>query len=277
MNLLGHALGAVRRGFFIFPCEPNGKTPARLYPNRDAKEAPWLIKWGDAATNDTGQVIRWWNECPERNIGVACKQSGLLVVDCDFKEGEYEGWDEWVDIASRHDPALSWTQTLIVRTGGGGSHLYYRWPSGVQASQSGLSDHVDIRSNGGTKGGYVLAPGSVTSKGPYSIEDDLPIAPAPPWLVELCRERPRPKFERPRFAQPGRITSYTGLERAVATAVEGDRNQCLVWAARSMCEDGADVEEAVSLLVPAAMTAGLPRREAEATVRSGYRVQQGKA
>lgn len=194
------------------------------------------------------------------------------MVDCDEKPTA-SGWDEWIEIASRYDPELSWLSTLLVRTGGGGTHLYYRWPAGVQASQSGLAPHVDIRSNGGVCGGYVLAAGSVTTKGSYRVEEDTAIADAPPWLVELCRERPRPPRLDSGYTQPA-VLSFAGLQTLVATAVEHNRNQALLYAARCMCTDGADIDTAIATLAPH-YTAG-PEREAIDTIRSAYRLQSLK-
>jgi hypothetical protein len=136
---------------------------------------------------------------------------------------------------------------------------------------------LDIRCNGGTKGGYVLASGSVTRKGSYLAENNLPIADAPQWLVELCMERPKPKPVKPLFSQPGG-SSYSGLVESVRFAQEGNRNNLLLWAARSMCEDGASEEQCIEALVPAALECGLDggERQALATIRSAYRLQGSK-
>lgn len=255
-----HAIRAVQRGFTVLPCEAGGKRP--------------LIRWGDGATADLNTVIGWWRRWPDANVGVACKPSGLLVIDCD-KKPDGDGWDQWVAIASKYDPEWFLTPTLLVRTGGGGAHLYYRWPSHVQASQASLASHVDVRSNGGQCGGYVLAPGCVTAKGVYAVEEDEPIANAPVWAVELCRERPRPQAPRLRFGQPGAI-SYAGLVTAVATAPEGDRSNCLLWAARAMTSDGANLDAIMAALLPPATGNGLTEREAGDTIRSGFRLQTMK-
>jgi Bifunctional DNA primase/polymerase, N-terminal len=274
MNLLGHALDAVRRGLFVFPVEPMNKTPARLFPHRSKEDAPWTFRWSEVATRHVPTVVQWWNECPDRNIGVACKQSGLLVVDCDLKPG-HDGFLEWSSLAAQYDAEWFMRYTLTVRTGGGGCHMFYRWPEGVQASQSGLSAHVDIRSNGGDKGGYVLGAGSQTSKGSYQIEEDEPIANAPDWLIELCRDKPRPKPVKAPFSQPSSL-NFTGLQTAVGTAAEGNRNAVLFWSARSMVTDGADIQTAIDLLVPSATGNGLDEAEANATIRSAYRLQSSK-
>lgn len=275
VTMLGHALDAVRRGFWIFPVEPFSKTPGRMYPNRPASEAPWTYRWSEVATNHIPTIVQWWNQCPTYNIGIAAKPSGLIVIDCDVKSGQYDGWIEWVDIAQQYDAAWYDKPTFLVRTGGGGAHIYYRFPPHVQASQSGLSTHVDIRSNGGEKGGYVLGAGSITTKGAYAVEDDDPIADCPTWLVELARERPRMRVEQPRFAQPGSV-SFAGLQTGLATSPEGGRNAYLLWSARSMVEDGATEQQIIDTLLDSALTAGLSEQETIATIRSAYRLQSGK-
>lgn len=298
MNLLPFALAALRRGFTVFPVEPNEKTPHRLYPERPKEDAPWTLKWSEVATRDINAVARWWTASPMANIGVAAKPSGLLVVDCDQPKREYQlkgtAWESmhdrlgpWVDgndvlreMCTRYgDDYTRFEQTYRVCTASMGLHLYFRWPEGVTASQaSPVQGLLDVRCNGGTKGGYVLGAGSVTQKGPYVEENSLPVADAPPWLVELVREKPKPARPKSPYSQPRKSGGYSGLVEAVAYAQEGNRNNVLLWSARSMCEDGATEEEAIEVLLPAAAICGLDGgdRQAEQTIRSAYRLQQRK-
>jgi hypothetical protein len=167
-------------------------------------------------------------------------------------------------------------QTYRVCTASMGLHLYLQWPEEIQASQaSPVPGLLDIRCNGGQKGGYVLAAGSATLKGSYVAENNLPIAPAPAWLVELCREKPPPAPVKPLFSN-GAHANYQGLIDSVRYAQEGNRNNCLTWAARAMCADGAPEEEAMELLVPAAVEGGQFERDCIATVKSAYRIQGAK-
>lgn len=275
MTLMGYALQAAQRGFHVFPVEPLGKTPGRMYPNRPAEEAPWTIRWSEVATTHVPSIINWWNMCPDYNIGIACAPSGVLVVDCDLKNGD--GLQEYADICAKYMGDESWEMwmTYTVNTGSGGAHFYYRWPAHVKASQGGLSTNVDIRSNGGEKGGYVLAAGSITVKGSYEVDNDSPVRHADGWLVEKCREKPRPKPVRSRIEKADPL-SFAGLVQAVSGAPDGDRNQALLWAARAMCSDEADESLALELLVPAAVDNGLSEREATDTIRSGYNLQRRK-
>lgn len=289
---LGYAVQAASRGWHIFPVEPGAKTPHKIRPDK-----PYTIRWSEVATNDVATVTDYWLYSPMANIGIACKPSGLLVVDCDIAKKEYALRDtNWGYLHDRLGPLVdgedvlremcerwgdgyeAFRRTYRVCTASMGLHLFFRWPEGVQASQaSPVPGALDIRCNGGQRGGYVLGPGSATEKGPYVAENDLPVADAPPWLVEMCREKPRPKPVKDMFSQPGHA-SYSGLVEKVRLAQEGNRNNCLLWAARSMCEDGATEEQCVELLVPAAMECGLDggERQALSTIRSAYRLQGAK-
>src|SRR3954470_24561431 len=100
MTLMGHALTAVRQGFHIFPVEPGGKTPGRVYPHRTKEDAPWTFKWSEVATTSVAQVVNWWNAQPWYNIGLACAPSGLLVVDCDVKP-DGDGIAQYVDLITK--------------------------------------------------------------------------------------------------------------------------------------------------------------------------------
>jgi hypothetical protein len=297
MSRLGAAAQAVSRGFHVFPCNPPGSVdengePLDKQPHLIRPGKPYKVRWGEVATNDMAQVVRWWQYSPDANIGIACKPSGIIVVDCDMPKREYQLADTpWGYLHDKLGPLVDGAdvlremcgrfgddysrleRTYRVCTASMGLHLYFWWPEGVQASQaSPVPGLVDIRCNGGTRGGYVLAAGSATTKGSYVAETDLPIADAPPWLVELCREQPKPARVKPLFSQPGHI-SYGGLVDSVRLAQEGNRNNCLLWAARSMCEDGATQEQCEELLVPAAQEAGQTEREARDTIRSAYRLQ----
>lgn len=288
MNLIGAAVAAVQQGFSVFPCNPAGtrcpqsgdvidKQPHLLRP-----DAPYKIRWSEEATRDLDRVIEIWTWSPSANIAIACKPSGLLVVDCDVpKDGTGpDGTYALTDLCVAQGGTVeSLDATRHVVTGSGGLHVYYRWPDGIQASQASLvKGLVDVRGNGGEHGGYVLAPGSVTTSGAYTADTAFPIAGAPPWLVELCRDKPRPARPAPLFAQPRGAGSIAGLVRAVESAPDGDLNAMTFWAARGACSDGIAIEEAVDRLGDAYVTAngrgGM--RQAEATIRSAYRNQQRK-
>lgn len=284
-SLLDIALRAAANGLHVFPCQPNGKTP--IDTGRGA------LKWSDAATTNPRIITEWWSAVPAANIGVACAHSGLLVVDCDLGinkdpqrknlpsflrvDGVSSGEDAFYVLATEHLGVDFPWNTLTVQTRSGGFHYYFRNPGVKMTNRSPIPSWIDVRANGGPLGGgYVLAPGSVIDGRHYKVQVSAPILTAPPWLVELCRDKPRPQQPRPAaangpFRQPAAGGSHRGLIDTVKYASEGNRNQALHWAACSMAKDGVPITEAINQLADAAQHAGLDYRETETTIRSGYR------
>jgi hypothetical protein len=286
--VLQHALKAQARGLHIFPVAAGQKVPHRL-----------AGQWGETATNDLNKVIHFWTSVdPQANIGIACKPSQLLVVDLDVAKEDWKlrGTD-WEYLHEAYGPRVNgeelWDEmqyklrdtkgredTYTVRTGSGGTHLYYWWPSAwPRISQaSPVKGVIDVRGNGGQYGGYVLAEGSVTESGPYyELWNGQGVQLAPQWLQQLVAERPHVgSVRRPGGIRQPSAVSWSGLEQSVREAGEGNRNNALLWAARAMCSDGASEEEAQRVLGQAATDAGLPYFEIERTIESAYRIQRQK-
>lgn len=282
------ALDAQQRGFHIFPVARGAKVPH-----------PAAGQWGLTATNDVNRIIYFWTRVdPNANIGVACKPSQLLVVDLDRAKDDWNlkgtewahlhaVWGERVNGEDLFDEMRFQLDdensdpydTFVVSTGSGGTHLYYSWPAHwpVISQASPVKGVVDVRGNGGQFGGYVLGQGSIGETGGYAIENDQPLALPPTWIRRLVAEKPQqPKIQRPKgLMQPGSV-SNSGLIRSVREAGEGNRNNALVWAARTMCEEGVLEAQAQEQLGAAAAEAGLGYREIERTIQSAYRTQQHK-
>lgn len=293
--MLVDAIRYAQRGWSVFPVEPLGKTPHRIYPDK-----PYTIKWSEHATQDIAKIMRYWEWSPSANIGVACAPSNLFVVDCDMPKREYQLRD--TRFAYLHDTlgplvdgsdvyralcneiGIDWQdadRTYRVCTGSMGCHYYYRWPTGVRASQASIvKGIVDVRGNGGNLGGYVLGAKSQTDRGLYVAENDLPVADCPPALVELCTEGARELMspELSAFVRPAGSGSIAGLETAVLTAPDGNRNNALLWAARAASHDQIPEQEAIDVLSAAylANAGDGGHRQAEQTIRSAYRLQRGK-
>lgn len=268
---LRFALDAHRKGFHIFPCEPEEKQGALLYPGTDK---PWRVKWYESATNDVNQILSWWMERPDYNIGVSCKKSGLLVVDCDVPknwEANEDGWDQFARLCETR--GVDWAETIDtyhVETPSKGLHLYYWWPEGVLASQASLDSLLDVRTNGGEKGGYVLGAGSKVS-GWYHCTNPAPIKQCPQWLVEEVAKKEVVHVTNP-FTRPHAISS-TGLHATVRNAAEGNRNNALHWAVAQAAEELPELsqEDLVDEFEEDAREAGLTLIEIRATVASAYR------
>lgn len=149
--MLRAALAYAKRGIPVFPCRTGGKEP--LTP-RGFKDA----------TTDPRKVHAYWRRWPGANIGVPTgSRSGLLVLDEDRAGaiGELEEEQEPLPATTR------------ARTGGGGLHLWFRLPAGVEIRNSAgrLAEGMDVRG----EGGYVVAPPSHT-EGAYGWLDKTPLA-----------------------------------------------------------------------------------------------------
>ena len=166
--LLRAALAYARRGVPVFPCEPGGKAPLTYNGFWDA-------------TTDSRRIGIWWGRWPGANIGVPTgERSGLLVLDVDPRDGGPES------LAGLERTAGPLPKTARARTGGGGMHVFFRYPAGegVRNSTGRLGPGLDVRG----EGGYVVVPPSRTL-GAYEWLDRAPLA-GPAWLLGCLREQP---------------------------------------------------------------------------------------
>ncbi|MFJ6195761.1 bifunctional DNA primase/polymerase [Micromonospora sp. NPDC092111] len=293
-DLLTAALAHAARGWHVFPLRPDDKRPA--FPDHPAddctgrdprcRNAGQHVGWEARATCDPDRIRRAWTARPY-GIGLACGPSGLVVVDLDVaKPGQTPppGWDlhgvtTGVDILAHlttgHGQRL--TPTYTVTTGRGGTHLYYRHPTGptLRNTAGTVGWLIDTRAHGG----YVVAAGSTVAGRPYTVDLDTDPAPLADWLAALLEPAPLPP-QRPVVVDlgTGRAGGYVRAAVAlevdrVTTAAAGERNRALYIAAVALGQlvaGGAlGEDDAQSVLEQAGVTAGLRATEAYRTVRSG--------
>ena len=252
------ALANARRGWRVFPCAPRGKVPQTTHGVKDASTDPETIR---------GWARRW----PSANIAVATGMaSGFFAVDVDGGTGE-----ETLAALTKKHGALP--DTLEARTGGGGRHLLFRHPDkGLRNSAGKLGPGLDVRGDGG----YVILPPSVHPSGkPYEwragrAPDDLPIAEAQGWLLDLLSAGPSATQSKPVNTSPAYAEAVLAGELAgLARAPEGTRNDTLNAAAFS-CGKYVAAGALPRGLVERALLAqagaiGLPECEVRATIASG--------
>jgi hypothetical protein len=158
------ALKMAGHGFAVFPVEARGKRPVTPNGLKDAKRDP-------------AAIAACWTKHPHLNVAVATgAASGIVVLDVD---GE-EGWDSLLALQEEHQDL---PDTLSVKTPGGGHHFYFQHPGVEVRNTAGFPrEFLDVRGDGG----YVVAPPSVGSGGrKYEVDEELPIASMPSWLLEL--------------------------------------------------------------------------------------------
>src|SRR5262249_12751855 len=140
-----------------------------------------------------------------------------------------------------------------------------------------LAPGVDVRGYGG----LVVAPPSLHQSGRNYAwmhgPDSAPLAAVPPWLTALLR--PPPPALRPipiaQLSHERLHAKLNGILRTVATANEGERNNCTYWGACRLAEMIAagtlSRDHAAALIIEAACRAGLSRAEAQHTAKSAFR------
>lgn len=269
---LDAALALARIGFAVFPCR--------------ADKTPLLKDWPNRASTDEKVIRGWWRQFPTAVPAIACGASGLLVVDCDRKNGK-DGVAEWLRLCATNE--LDPVACPIIETPSGGQHYYFRQlpgsPLGNTASRIGGG--IDTRG----AGGYVIAPGAMLTDGRcYRLLsgalDDIP--PLHEGLRDyLASVAAGPKLDRTK-APPPPAPEFTAAERerayalkalaeeadAIAAAAEGTRNRTLNNAAFKIGTllpmGGITAVEAEATLTDAALRAGLEHAEIHATIRSGF-------
>jgi hypothetical protein len=237
-TLLAAALAAAQRGWHIFPIRPNRKKPPALHGDTTDRPCPrtGLCRdahqgWEQRATTDPDRIhAAWTGPFAGCNIGIATGPSRLLVVDLDTVHSPEEvvpdGWNRggirdgrgvFEALCAQARESVPW-QTTTVTTPRDGIHLYYTAPSTVELRNTegefgnGLGWKIDTRA----WGGYVVAPGSITPDGTYTLTDGREPVRLPGWLVHLLTPRPSTANSAPSVVAAARLDAY------VAAAVRGE-------------------------------------------------------
>ena len=107
------------------------------------------------ATTDEKTITAWFKKWPYANIGIATgMESGLVVLDIDPR---HDGKNSLRKLREKYGALPN---TLRVRTGGGGLHIYFRHPGDQSIKNvTGIRDYpgLDLKADGG----YVVAPPSI--------------------------------------------------------------------------------------------------------------------
>jgi hypothetical protein len=278
-HLLNAALDAAQRGWYVHPLRPGGKAPA-LHGEAACTRSGDCVgghrKFEQRATRDPARIRAAWAQ-RAFNVGIATGPSGLVVVDLDVlkpedEKGTPDGVTAFEALCERAGQPVPTTRT--VRTPSGGVHLYFTTPRGVRLSSSKgtLASKIDTRAWGGN----IVAAGSTTPSGAYTVTDDAPVIELPAWLHKALTPAHKPA-QAPSLALPGSTNRYAAvaLERetaAVAAAQRGSHEAELFRAARAMGRFVAwgDLPRNVveTAFQQAAESTGLPPSQCRSTLRS---------
>lgn len=188
------------------------------------------------ATRDCAAITAWWTQWPNANVFIATGEvSDILVLDIDPKHG---GDDSLRELTAKHGEL---PETPQVITGSLGMHAYFRWPVGDFSCgrRIGVLPGVDILGN---NGGVIAPPSIHASRRNYVWEvthriDEIPIAEAPAWLLDLGKVR-------------AKAVAAGAPEKLLAPEIsEGGRNAALASLAGVLRRYGADEDGIVGTLL----------------------------
>jgi hypothetical protein len=251
------ALAYAQRGMRVFPC-----WPPHARPKDDGKRPATRHGCLDAIT-DAAQINAWWSNRNDFNIACATGD-GLMVVDIDvIDDAGEEGGESCLRRLEERFGVLPRSVEQI--TGGGGRHIFLRYPKGrdVRNSAGKLGKGIDVRAGGG----FVVLPPSRHESGrtyQWSVDGAKEFADAPSWLLDLLD------------APKATSVVETGIERAWANVMRdglarGSRNDGLTrlvgyWLHR--IGDPAEVLELALMFNDVRCRPPLPIEEIETIVDS---------
>jgi hypothetical protein len=217
-EFLEPALAYARLDWPVLPLRPRQKVP--LPGSRGVHDA----------TTDPDLIRPWWSRQPTANIGLAAG-AAFWVLDVDYGGWEAtgpDGADSFALLTKRYGRL---PETVQQCTGGGGWQYLFQ-PDERIGNGVRFLPGLDTRG----AGGYVVAPPSIHPSGNTyrwrrgHAPGDLPLAPAPEWLVrlaepvELAAAEPARSESSPSIAVPSDRYAAAALEgacSAIATASVG--------------------------------------------------------
>ena len=160
------ALAFAARGWAVFPVK--GKKPLTPHGYKDG-------------TKDSAQIIQWWTQWPDANVGVVTgMSSGIGVLDVDNKNDK-NGDESLRRLIEEYGPL---PETLMSRTVSGGWHFVFRLPAASVRSKKGFREGLDFLA----EGSYFVAPPSTIGEKSYEWTMQSEIADCPAWLAAFGQE-----------------------------------------------------------------------------------------
>jgi hypothetical protein len=277
-GILAAALDYAAHGRAVFPVHgtAGGECSCGANDCSSPGKHPLTRRGVKDASREALVISGWWKRWPRANLALATGSvSGVVVIDVDPPEGE-------ISLDRLTEAGYELPQTLAVRTGSGGLHLYYAAPDFALGNAAGRLPRVSLELPGVDlrgDGGYVVAPPSIHVSGSrYAwIANEAEPAPAPGWLAPI-QNAPANEPLAIEVGTPGSTTAYgraalEGELEELGRAPVGTRNHTLNRCAFRLggLIAGGELSEAevVAALRARAIARGLSAREVERTITSG--------
>lgn len=220
-SILEAALDYAKRGWYVFPVyeiDAEGNCACGNSDCRSPGKHPRTPNGFKDATVDSEQIRDWWRQWPSANVGIATgEKSEIMVLDIDGEKG--------LDSAEKLETKYGRLPlNALVRTGGGGGHIYFNYPGfKVKSRSQALGPEypfIDVKGDFGC----VVAPPSVHISGEnYEWEKLKSLPSVPDWLINLM--------------DAGAYPSSTGEADVI---LEGKRNTTLTSKAGQHHRQGVD-------------------------------------
>ena len=239
-------------GWCVFPCSPDTKKPLTPHGCKDAKNNPGAIK-------------AWWTRHPDASIAVATgKASNLIMIDEDLDEVEGKDGPHNMMLWERENGDLP--DTVVVITGRGGRHRYYKYDKDDIKNRTGIIKDVDVRG----EGGYAILPPSRHPNGTiYEWEqspDEIEIAEVDDSVLK--------------FLAIGKDVKEKGQKLKLDNVIQsGQRNTTMHKLACSLQAQGLEdnaIMAAVQQENENRCNPPLPADEVETIVKSALKYQKGE-
>ena len=167
-------------GLKIFPLVPNDKTPL------DTMSWKYLAE----QSLDKKQVLYWYSEVEDANVGLPASLNNLFVIDIDM-HGDVNGYENFKKLLNKL--GIKEIKTLCQTTPSGGMHLIYKSDDELKSVKNVANafkkdgyDGIDIRTDG-----YIVVYPSVINGKEYkfiNVSDACDVIPAIKEMPTLLKE-----------------------------------------------------------------------------------------
>jgi DNA polymerase I-like protein with 3'-5' exonuclease and polymerase domains len=190
-------------------CAAKGWPVAPLKPDKSSHKSAEFnngVRWG--ATLEADEIRRDWQRWPDAGIGIAGgASSGVWVIEADTLEAH--GVDGLASLAALEAVHGALPATLIAESPRGSPHRWFKHPgNGIKVKCSPIAPGVDVIGDGGL---IMVPPTERPGVGTYQWANDLPIADAPTWLIDLVKEQPHSSNGAEPEAPIERITAWLDM------------------------------------------------------------------
>lgn len=170
-NIAAVAAGYTQRGWKVIQLHDYTTGACSCRDGQYCKSAgkhPLWENWQHVHLGSPPEVYAAWAARPTANVGIVTgpkPASGIWVLDVD---PIHDGHNRLAELEMRHSPL---PRTYTVRTGSGGLHFYFTLDDvdfDLTNSSGRLPSGLDVRG----RGGFVVAPPSISGRGQYLAMSD---------------------------------------------------------------------------------------------------------